>query len=325
MGIYKESINIMNFKYKITLFTPTYNRAYILDTLYRSVQRQTFRDFEWIIMDDGSTDDTEQLVKRWIDEKNDFPIRYYKVPNGGKCRAINRGLDLAEGELFFIMDSDDYLTDDAMETVVKWEATIAGKPGYCGVAGNRGSSPTETPNTHLWQMYGKGCKYIDEYAYCRYPEYTDKVIDGERAGVWYTELHRKYKYPEFEGENFLTPCIPWNRMANDGYKIRIFDDIIWICEYLADGLTMQGNMRFIKNPQGHGLSLREKAEFLHYPIKKKMMMWYNFYCDHSLCAEQYRLTKKQCAEYIGASLPFIWLAAAIHKLPDALKELLGKR
>ena len=151
------------------------------------------------------------------------------------------------------------------------------------------------------------------------------MIDGERAGVWYTELHRKYKYPEFEGENFLTPCIPWNRMANDGYKIRIFDDIIWICEYLADGLTMQGNMRFIKNPQGHGLSLREKAEFLHYPIKKKMMMWYNFYCDHSLCAEQYRLTKKQCAEYIGASLPFIWLAAAIHKLPDALKELLGKR
>ena len=76
----------MAFKYKITLFTPTYNRAYILDTLYRSVQRQTFRDFEWIIMDDGSTDDTEELVKRWINYCNDFPISYYKVPNGGKFR-----------------------------------------------------------------------------------------------------------------------------------------------------------------------------------------------------------------------------------------------
>ena len=252
----------MKFKYKITLFTPTYNRAYILDTLYHSVQRQTFRDFEWIIMDDGSSDNTEELVKQWMNDDNDFPIRFYKVPNGGKCRAINRGLDLAEGELFFIMDSDDYLTDDAMETVVKWEATIAGKPGYCGVAGNRGSSPTETPNTRLWQMYGEGCQYIDEYAYCRYPEYTDKVIDGERAGVWYTEVHRKYKYPEFDGENFLTPCITWNRMAHDGYKIRIFDDIIWICEYRDDGLTMQGSMRFIKNPAGEGLCLREKAEFL---------------------------------------------------------------
>lgn len=315
----------MNFKYKITLFTPTYNRAYILDTLYRSVQRQTFRDFEWIIMDDGSSDNTEELVKSWMEDGNDFPIRFYKVPNGGKCRAINKGLDLAEGELFFIMDSDDYLTDDALETVVKWEATIAGKPGYCGVAGNRGSSPTETPNTRLWQMYGEGCEYIDEYAYCRYPEYTDKVIDGERAGVWYTEIHRKYKYPEFEGENFLTPCIPWNRMANDGYKIRIFDDIIWICEYLADGLTMQGNMRFIKNPAGHGLFIREKAEFLHYPLKEKMKMWYTYYCDHTFCDEAYRLTKKQCAEYIGAPLPFIWLAAGVHEASHLMKKVLGKK
>lgn len=312
----------MAFKYKITLFTPTYNRAYILETLYRSVQRQTYRDFEWIIMDDGSSDNTEELVKTWMEDGNDFPIRFYKVPNGGKCRAINRGLDLAEGELFFIMDSDDYLTDDSLETVVKWEATIAGKSGYCGVAGNRGSSPTETPNTRLWQMYGEGCRYIDEYAYCRYPEYTDKVIDGERAGVWYTEIHRKYKYPEFEGENFLTPCITWNRMSADGYKIRIFDDIIWICEYLADGLTMQGNMRFIKNPAGHGLSIREKAEFLHYPLKEKMKMWYNFYCDHTFCDPQYRLSMAKCAKYIGAPLPFIWLSALVHKMPRSIRSIL---
>ena len=304
----------MPFKYKITLFTPTYNRAYILDTLYRSVQRQTFRNFEWIIMDDGSSDNTEELVQGWMEDGNDFPIRFYKVPNGGKCRAINKGLDLADGELFFIMDSDDYLTDNALETVVRWEATIAGKPGYCGVAGNRGSSPTETPNTRLWQMYGEGCQYIDEYAFCRYSDYTDKVIDGERAGVWYTEIHRKYKYPEYEGENFLTPCITWNRMANDGYKIRIFDDIIWICEYLPDGLTMQGSMRFIKNPAGHGVFLREKARFLNDPLKKKLKMWYTFYCDHSFCKEEYRLTMKQCAEYIGAPQPFIWLSAIVHKV-----------
>lgn len=315
----------MNFKYKITLFTPTYNRAYILDVLYRSVQRQTYRNFEWIIMDDGSTDNTEELVRNWMKDGNDFPIRFYKVPNGGKCRAINRGLDLAEGELFFIMDSDDYLTDDSLETVVKWEATIAGQPGYCGVAGNRGSSPTETPNTSIESMYGKGVNYIDEYAYVRYPEYTDKVIDGERAGVWYTEIHRKYKYPEFDGENFLTPCITWNRMANDGYKIRIFEDIIWICEYRADGLTMQGNMRFIKNPAGAGLCLREKAEFLHYPLKEKMKMWYTFYCDHTFCDKPYRLTKKQCAEYIGAPLLMILLSAAIHRSLRVVKKLVGKK
>lgn len=303
----------MDFKYKITLFTPTYNRGYILETLYRSIQRQTYRNFEWIVVDDGSSDNTEELVNQWMKDDNDFPIRYYKQQNGGKCRAINYGLDLAEGELFFIMDSDDYLTDDALEKVVYWEGTIAGKAEFCGVVGNRGSGPNETPNTPL------GVPYLDDNVFMRYPEYTDHVVDGERAGVWYTEIHRKYKYPEFEGENFLTPCITWNRMANDGYKVRFFEDVIWVCKYLEDGLTMQGNMRFIKNPAGAGLCLREKAEFLHYSTKDMLMMWFTFYCDHSFCDEKYRLTKRQCAEYIGAPLAAIYAAAFIHRVSHLIK------
>ena len=73
---------------KITVFTPTYNRAYIIENLYRSLQRQSFRDFEWVIVDDGSSDNTEELVNGWKNE-NDFPIIYFKQPNGGKCSAIN--------------------------------------------------------------------------------------------------------------------------------------------------------------------------------------------------------------------------------------------
>lgn len=303
------------FKYKITLFTPTFNRAYIIETLYKSVQRQTFHDFEWLIIDDGSTDNTEQLIQKWIEEDNNFfPIRYYKQKNGGKCRAINYALDLAEGELFFIMDSDDYLTDNALERVVYWESTIAGKPMYMGVVGNRGTTETYSPNRAL------GAPFRDCNVFVRYPEFTDNVVDGEHAGVWYTEIHRKYKYPEFDGENFLTPCITWNRMAHDGYMIRIFDEIIWVCNYLQDGLTMQGNMRFIKNPQGAGLCLREKAEFLHYSLKDKMKMWYTFYCDHTFCDEEYRLTKKQCADYIGGPLLFIYFSAVVHKLTGFIKR-----
>jgi hypothetical protein len=89
---------------------------------------------------------------------------------------------------------------------------------------------------------------------------------------------------------------------------------------LEDGLTMQGNMRFIKNPAGAGLCLREKAEFLHYPLKEKMKMWYTFYCDHTFCDEPYRLTKKQCAEYIGAPVAFIYAAAAARKVKSLLKK-----
>lgn len=298
----------MEFEYKITIFTPTYNRAYILENLYRSIQRQTYRDFEWLILDDGSSDETEELVFSWMKDPNDFPIRYEKQPNGGKCRAINRGLDLVRGELFFIMDSDDILTDNALERIVYWESTIAGKKGFCGVVGNRGTSATETPNTPL------GSEYRDGNVFERYPEYTDHVVDGERAGVWYTEIHRQYKYPEFEGENFLTPCITWNRMAHDGYQVRFFEDIIWICKYLEDGLTMQGNQRFLKNPAGHGLSLKEKADFLHYSKKQYRRMYYTFYCDH--CD---RLSNAQIAQYIGAPISFINRAEKIHRISKKLK------
>ena len=89
----------MEFAYKITVFTPTYNRAYTLEALYHSLQRQTFHDFEWLIVDDGSTDGTEELVNKWQAEENPFPVRYVWQENGGKCCAINHGLELAAGEL----------------------------------------------------------------------------------------------------------------------------------------------------------------------------------------------------------------------------------
>ena len=294
------------YQYKVTIFTPTYNRAYILEKLYRSIQRQTFRDFEWLIVDDGSTDETEKLVRGWMEENNDFPIRYYKQENGGKCRAINRALDLARGELFFVMDSDDYLTDNALERVVYWESTIHHKSGYAGVLGNRGTSEAFSPNRRL------GAPYRDISMFERYSEYTDKVVDGERADVWYTDIHRKYKYPEFPNEKFMTEAVVWNRMANDGYIVRAFDEIIWVCNYLDDGLTKAGSSVFIKNPHGAGLVLKEKAEFLRYAWPTKFKMWYTYYCDHTFCEEAFRLTKQQCAEYVGAPIAAIYAAAVIH-------------
>lgn len=299
---------------KITVFTPTYNRAYIIENLYRSLQRQSFRDFEWLIVDDGSSDNTEEVISRWQQEGNDFPIRYYKKENGGKCRAINYGVDLAEGELFFNVDSDDYLTDDALEKVALWESELPRDGRFCGVVGNLGTSPTETPNTPWPEAY-RDASLLE-----RYEEASDHPIDGERAWVFYTEFQKKYKYPEFEGENFITPAVTWNRMAHDGYLVRIYDDIIWVYEYQPDGLTASGGKRFIARPQGHGLWLREKAAFLNYPLKARMLMWYNFYCDHTFCEAQYRLTRKQCADYIGAPLPFIWMSAFVHWARHLLKK-----
>lgn len=303
---------------RITVFTPTYNRAYIIENLYRSLQRQTFRDFEWLIVDDGSSDNTAEVVAAWQQEGNDFPIRYYKKENGGKCRAINYGVDLAEGDLFFNVDSDDYLTDDALKKVASWVDTLPKDEKFCGVVGNLGISATETPNTPMTEAYR------DATLLERYGDHTDHPIDGERAPVFFTDIQKQYKYPVFEGEKFMTPAVTWNRMAHDGYRVRVFDDIIWVYEYQPDGLTANVGKNFIKNPQGAGLWQREKADFIGDPLRKKMKMWYTFYCDYTCCEEQYRLTITQCAKYIGAPLPFIWLAAVTHGVSHWVKKVFGR-
>ena len=89
----------------ITVFTPTYNRAHLLSNLYQSLLQQKAEDFEWLVVDDGSTDGTEELVNQWIEEAA-FTIRYFKKENGGKHTAINKGVQLAEGDLFFIIDKN---------------------------------------------------------------------------------------------------------------------------------------------------------------------------------------------------------------------------
>lgn len=289
---------------RITVFTPTYNRAYIIANLYQSLQRQTFADFEWLVIDDGSSDDTESLFQGWIDENNKFPIRYYKQENGGKCRAINRALDLAKGEFFFTVDSDDYLTDDALEKVNQWEKSLPLGESFCGVAGNVGTDINKTSN-YIFEN-----RYFDGTALDRYSK-----VDGERAMVFYTKIHRKYKYPEFPNENFMTEAVVWNRMAHDGYKIRFYNDIIWIYEYKEDGLTKAGNSVFINNPRGYGLWLKEKAEFEKVSYKEKLKMYYTFTCDLS---EKY--DNKTIAKCIEVPVGIISVFNIIHKFIRRLRK-----
>lgn len=280
---------------KITVFTPTYNRAHIIENLYRSLQRQTFRDFEWLIVDDGSTDGTAELVTSW---SAFFPIRYYHKENGGKHTAINTALDLAEGELFFTVDSDDYLTDDALEKLAKWEAEFPADGRYCGVAGNLGTSPTETPNRIFAGEYHEGT-LLDRYS----------AVDGERAMAFYTEIHRKYPYPVFDGEKFMTEAVVYNRMAADGYRMRFYNDIIWVYEYQEDGLTKAGSKLFLNNPRGYGLWLREKAKFERVSLLKRLKMYYTFTCDLSG-----RLTAKEIADCIGAPEMLVWMIMSVRQL-----------
>lgn len=280
----------MGFDHRITVFTPTYNRAYIIENLYHSLQEQDFLDFEWLVIDDGSTDGTEILFQKLIKEKNNFQIRYYRQNNGGKCRAINKALDLARGELFFTVDSDDYLTKDALSKINVWFIEIANKKNIQGIVANRGYSETETLN-YIFMESHRDLSLLDMYSI---PKEKNKVGNGERALIFYTDFHRKYKYPEFEGENFMTEAVTWNRMAHDGFKMRFYNDIIWIFEYKQDGLTNSGFKLFEDNPRGYGLCLKELSKFRKERLFKKVKMYYSFTCDL-----KHRYSDKTIAECIG--------------------------
>ena len=251
---------------QVTVFTSTYNRRYTLERLYESLRGQTVKPMEWIIVDDGSSDDTYQLIFPWIETEIDFEIIYLRVKNGGKHRAINKACDLARGDLFCIVDSDDYLTNDAIEKIITWEQSIQGKPGYAGVAGNKGFSDH--------QLIGRTfeSKYVDATSL----EREKYQIEGDKAEVFYTSVLKKYKFPEIQGENFITESVVWFHIASDGLKIRWFNDIIYIANYLEDGLTKNGDQLIQKNPKGTLLTqylqasyyqqfiLKEKEEVRHY-------------------------------------------------------------
>lgn len=215
----------------ITVLTPTYNRSYTLTRLYESLCAQTYREFEWIIVDDGSKDNTSELVASWNNTK--INLTYLKQDNGGKHRALNYGMQFVKGEYVFIVDSDDYLTKDALELVNSWIKQIDNDNSFAGVSGLRGYSVEQKIGS-----YPVGREYVDGTNL----ERKKLNLLGDKAEIYRTKLLKQYPFPEFKGEKFISECIVWDKLAEKGYKIRWFNKIIYIGEYLEDGLTRSSNL-----------------------------------------------------------------------------------
>lgn len=243
----------------ISIFTPTYNRGYVIDKLYRSLLDQTDKDFEWIVVDDGSSDGTDKYFEKIMSEDNPFPIYYQKVENGGKHRAINKGVFMAKGTLFFIVDSDDYLLPFSIERIKAWADTLDDSKKWAGISGLRGVSDTK--------VLGGSNKEI--FVDAKNTERGKYNLLGDKAEIYFTEVLRKYPFPEIEGENFLTEEVVWNRIAVDGYYLRWFNEIIYICNYLEDGLT-KNNTKAEKNPKG--MLVWAKGQLKAFPKDKRMRL-----------------------------------------------------
>lgn len=222
----------------VTVFTPTYNRAYILPKLYESLKQQTCCDFEWLIVDDGSYDNTEELVDSWLLEPS-FSIRYIKQKNGGKHVAINRGVSEAKGDLFFIVDSDDFLTSDAINLLKVHFSKVEQDKSIAGIIGMR----VYPDGTRI----GGEAKFEDMVC-SRYDFRYRHKYGGDLAEVYRTDILKNYPFPVLEGEKFCPESVVWLRIANE-YSLYFFNKGIYVCDYLSDGLTSQVDKIRIKSPR----------------------------------------------------------------------------
>ena len=225
----------------ISIITPTYNRGYCIKNLYDSLLEQTKKDFEWIIVDDGSADDTAEIVRGWIKECDIFPIFYYKQENGGKHRALNKGIQMAQGSYCFPVDSDDKLLPEAVQKIQKWIKEIDKDKSFAGVSGNKGSN-----RKSIIGEFPNNVEFVD----AKNTERSKKRLRGDKAEIYRTELLKKYPFPEFEGEKFLPEQAVWDQIAKDGYKLRWHKDIIYLCQYQEDGLTRNMDKLIEKNIEG---------------------------------------------------------------------------
>ncbi len=232
-------VNIMEERKTITILTPTYNRAHTLKYLFDSLKTQTNFDFKWLIVDDGSTDNTKELVSSFLTK--DFDILYKYKKNGGKHTALNKGIKLIDSPLVFIVDSDDYLKSNAIETIIKKYNIHKDEPDICGFSFLR-----QKPNGELLcnsKLAIDGIK--DTYVNCRINNYNF----GDMAEVWFTDKLREFPFPEYQNEKFIGEDTVWIQLSGI-YNLYFYNDIIYISNYLADGITLNRRVHNLSSPNG---------------------------------------------------------------------------
>lgn len=249
----------------ITIFTPTYNRAQFLPKLYFSLLKQTFSNFEWLIVDDGSTDDTKEIIKNWQNEKK-IDIIYFKQKNGGKHRAINRGLQEAKGELFFIVDSDDVLPEDSLSVICKNNKRITGD--IVGIVGRK-----QYPDSSKIGGDFPVTEFISDHIEKTYIN----AIKGDLAEVVKTEVLRQCKFPDYNGEKFCAEGVMWNQLAAKGLKLYFFDESIYTAEYLEDGLSANSIINRRKSPRYAMQSYSDLVKDKRLPIKIRIRTYINYW------------------------------------------------
>ena len=240
----------------VTVLTPTFNRERVIRSLWDSLQKQSVKDFEWLVVDDGSTDGTKNLITQ-LQEKSDFPIRYIYKSNGGKHTALNVGIQTICNELTFIVDSDDCVTDDAVESILKIHKKYRSQNNICGYAFLR-AFPDGKINGKKFDVDEKIGSYIDVRV-------NGDDTGADKAEVFKTHCLKEFPFPEYPNEKFLGEDLVWVRMARK-YEMVHINKAIYVGNYLEDGLTNNRRKHNIASPIG---CMHRAEEFMESDLKTR--------------------------------------------------------
>ena len=235
----------MNYLKRLTIFTPTYNRAYCLHKCYESLKRQTCKDFVWLIIDDGSGDNTKELVSSWIDE-NRIEIRYHWQQNQGMHGAHNTAYEMIETELNVCIDSDDYMPDDAVEKILSfWERY--GNDEVSGIIGLDSYTDGQTIGSKLPENLKRSTLFN---------LYNKHGVTGDKKLVYRTKLMKKYPYPVFKNEKYVGLAYKYY-MLDRQYEMLLMNEVLCCVEYLPDGSSMNMLNQYRRNPKGFAFYRKE--------------------------------------------------------------------
>lgn len=239
----------------LTVFTPAYNRAHTLQRTYDSLLQQECKDFIWLVVDDGSSDNTSKLVEEWMKQENGFEIRYIYKENGGMHTAHNIAYENIDTELNVCIDSDDRLAGGAVQKIVdKWKQVR--DKGYAGIIG--------LDVDFEGNVIGKG--FSVDLTETTLMGYYAAGGTGDKKLVYRTEIINRYPaYPVFQGEKYVALAYKY-RLIDQDYKLAVLNDVLCEVEYQADGSTRNMLGQYIRNPKGFAFW---RKVCMQYPQSKK--------------------------------------------------------
>ena len=279
----------------LTVFTPTYNRSHTLPRTYESLRNQSCKDFVWLIVDDGSKDNTGELVHAWQEQDNGFEIRYIYKENGGMHTAHNTAYEHIDTELNTCIDSDDCLAPGAVEKILgKWEQVR--DRGYAGIIA--------LDSDMVGNIIGQG--FPEEMTETTLVGYYAAGGSGDKKLIYRTDVINSYPpYPVFEGERYVALAYKY-RLIDQDYKLAVLNEVVCNVDYQPDGHSTAMFREYVRSPKGFAFWRKTCMQYPESP-KRLMVDCIHYVAESIIAGEKHFIRKSPRKGLTVAALPVGWV------------------